>query len=53
MPTKSTRKPQKKRPAKDPEQHARFVETAIKLGADRDEGALDRGLKKVAQAAKK
>jgi hypothetical protein len=46
MPRKSSAK---KRPKHaDPDQPKRFIETAVKLGADKDEGALDRAFKKIA-----
>ena len=35
----------------DPSEHERFVETAIEVGADKDEKALDRALKKIAASA--
>ena len=44
MPTKN--KPTTKRD--NPEQSARFIETGKTLGADKDEGALDRVFKKIA-----
>jgi hypothetical protein len=42
MPPKSDRKPD------DPEQSKRFIETAEEVGADTDDEALERALKKVA-----
>jgi hypothetical protein len=34
----------------DPEQSKRFIETAEEVGADADDGALERALKKVADS---
>jgi hypothetical protein len=48
MTAKKTKKPKHA----DPGQHKRFVETAEKLGADNDAGALDRALKKVVTSKK-
>ena len=42
------RKPQKKRPAKDPEQYARFLEAAQQAQASDDPKDLERAIKKVA-----
>jgi hypothetical protein len=36
----------------DPEQSKRFIETAEEVGADADDAALERALKKIAQVPK-
>jgi hypothetical protein len=52
MPSKSARKPQKKRPEKDPEQYARFVEVARDAEASENPKDLERVLKRVAPGKK-
>ena len=42
------RKPQQKRPEKDPEQYARFVEAAREAEASEDPKDLERAIKKIA-----
>ena len=44
------RKP--KPPPDDPEQSKRFIETAEEVGADRDDKALEKALKKIASSTK-
>jgi hypothetical protein len=40
--------PRKSKPTQDdPEQSKRFIETAEAVGADRDDGALERAFKKI------
>ena len=49
MPAKKSAPPRKPSRAQDnPEQSKRFVEVGMALGADKDEGALGRALKKMA-----
>jgi hypothetical protein len=45
-----TRKPQKKRPEKDPEQYKRFLEAARDAGASDSPKDLERAVKKLARA---
>ena len=47
MPTKSARKPQKKRPEKDTEQYARFLEAARVAGASDNPKDLERAIRKL------
>jgi len=47
MPRKSARKPQKKRPEKDPEQYQRFLEAARVAGASDNPKDLERAVKKL------
>jgi len=49
MPSKPPRR--KKPKLSDLERHKRFVETAKKLGADKDEKALDRALNKIKKSS--
>jgi hypothetical protein len=44
------RKPQKKRPAKDPEQYARFLEAAREAGASDNPKDLEKAIKRLAPA---
>lgn len=47
MPKAAPKSKSKAKKLTDAQRHKRFVETAEKLGADKDKTALDRALKKI------